>query len=138
VINAHSYITLARLLQTFHPAQKLMGIRAHNLSLTFVFLDILAFAIQLTGGSWASPTDSVEKQMKGVHIYMGGIGIQQFFIVIFVGLCVKFHREMGLIDRNVIVEEKGRWKKLLWAVYASLGFITVSTVPEKTPDEMLT
>ncbi|EPE27950.1 RTA1-containing protein [Glarea lozoyensis ATCC 20868] len=128
LINAHSYITLARLLQTFHPAQKLLGIRAHHLSLIFVCLDILAFAIQLTGGSWASPTDSTEKQLKGIHIYMGGIGIQQFFIVLFVGLCIKFHTEMGVIDRNVIVEEKGRWKKLLCAVYASLGFITIRII----------
>jgi hypothetical protein len=64
--------------------------------------------------------------MKGIHIYMGGIGIQQFFIILFVGLCVKFHLEMNAIDRSVIAEEKGRWKKLLWAVYGSLGFITVS------------
>jgi hypothetical protein len=126
VINAHSYITLARLLQTFHPVQRLLGIRAHHLSMIFIILDIFAFAIQLTGGSYASPTDSAERQMKGIHIYMGGIGIQQFFIIIFVTLCVKFHMEMNAIDRNVIVEEKGRWKKLLWAVYGSLGFITVS------------
>jgi hypothetical protein len=126
VINAHSYITFARLLQTFHPAQHLLGIRAHHLSLIFVVLDICAFAIQLTGGSYASPTDTLEKQMKGIHIYMGGIGIQQFFIILFVSLCIRFHMEMNAIDQNAIVEDKGRWKKLLWAIYGSLGFITVS------------
>lgn len=62
--------------------------------------------------------------MKGVHIYMGGIGIQQFFIVVFVALAVKFYLEMNELEKSGVVREG--WRRLLWTLFGSLGFITVS------------
>lgn len=76
----------------------------------------------------AGPTAQPEEQMKAIHIYMGGIGLQQFFIVIFVGIAIKFQLDMRKLEKSGSVGVDGSWKKLLWAVYAGLGFITVRII----------
>jgi len=126
-VNAFAYMVLGRLLYFFHPKRRILSIPASGLAFAFVALDFISFVIQLVGGSWAGPNDPEPKVMKGIHIYMGGIGLQQFFIFIFLGLAVKFYLEMKSFERNGLLgSEKGGWMKLLWATYASLGFITVS------------
>jgi hypothetical protein len=75
--------------------------------------------MQAAGGSMINPSNSAEAQMRGIHIYMGGIGLQQFFILGFVGLVVSFHYKMLSLDGS---EE---WKRPLYAMYASLLLITV-------------
>lgn len=82
------------------------------------------------GGSYAGPTAPVDQQMKGVHIYMGGIGLQQFFIFIFLGLAVKFHLTMRKSEK--MGQARGGWKRLLWTLYGSLGFITVSFIQTRS------
>lgn len=123
-INAFIYILLARLVYYISPKHSVFHIPAQLLSVMFVALDFITFVVQLAGGMMAGPTAPVEEQMKGIHIYMGGIGLQQFFIVIFLGIAVKFQLEMRQLEK--IHAGDGSWKKLLWAVYAGLGFITVS------------
>lgn len=56
---------------------------------------------------------------------MGGIGIQQLFIFIFLFLTVKFHREM-LRERRT--ERTPAALRLLYVVYAVLLLITVSVI----------
>jgi len=85
----------------------------------------------MIGGMLAGPTASQAEQMKGIHIYMGGIGLQQCFIVMFIGIAVKFQLELknlGLQGKLDVTSKKG-WEKLLWAIYAGLVFITVSLLP---------
>lgn len=76
----------------------------------------------------AGPTASQAEQMKGIHIYMGGIGVQQFFIIIFVAIAIKFQLEMRRLQRQgrLDVMAKRGWEKLLWVIYAGLIFITAS------------
>ena len=121
-INAFSYMVLARMIHFFLPSHSLF-IPASVLSLIFVSLDFVSFVIQIVGGSYAGPTSPQDQIMKGIHIYMGGIGLQQFFIFIFLGLAVKFHVQMLALDRLGL--GKDGWKRLLFTLYGSLGFITV-------------
>ncbi|KAF4622763.1 hypothetical protein G7Y89_g14262 [Cudoniella acicularis] len=114
-INAHAYITLSHLLYTFHPTRSLCGISARTLSTLFVSLDLISFVIQLIGGSWAGPSSPEADIMKGIHIYMGGIGIQQFFIFVFLFLGVKFQREMRAFEQIGKVGSGKEWKKLFSA-----------------------
>jgi hypothetical protein len=100
------------------------SIPASILAIIFVSLDFVSFVIQLTGGSYAGPTAPLAMQMKGVHIYMGGIGLQQLFILIFLGLAIKFHLEMSRLERHQMA--KSGWKRLLFTIYGSLAFITVA------------
>ncbi|KAH8591527.1 RTA1 domain-containing protein [Bisporella sp. PMI_857] len=123
-INAFAYMVLARMIHYFHPARSVFSIPASLLSLIFVTLDIVSFAIQLTGGSYASRRDPVEKQMKGVHIYMGGIAIQQFFIFMFLAVAGRFHMQMLQLDRER-GNTNGGWTALLYTLYASLVFVSI-------------
>jgi hypothetical protein len=107
----------------FLPSRTVYSIPASVLAIIFVSLDFVSFVIQLTGGSYAGPTAPVAMQMKGVHIYMGGIGLQQFFILIFLGLAIKFHLEMSRLEHQQMA--KPGWKRLLFTIYGSLAFITV-------------
>jgi len=123
-------MVLGRLLYFFHPTRTIMSIPASALAFAFVTMDFISFVIQLIGGSWAGPNDPTDKVMQGVHIYMGGIGLQQFFIFVFLGLAIKFHLEMKAFERQgSLGAGKTGWMKLLWATYASLGFITVCAFP---------
>ena len=122
--NAFAYMVLARMIYFYLPTHTIMSITASVLAVVFVTLDFISFVIQIIGGSYASPTAPTDQQLKGVHIYMGGIGLQQFFILIFLGLGVKFHKEMKALEKAR--EAKEGWKRLLWTLYMSLGFITAS------------
>lgn len=122
-INAYIYMVLARMIYFFHPKQRIFSIQAPVLSVIFVSLDFVSFVIQLIGGSYARPTSPESQQTKGVRIYMGGIGMQQFFICTFLGLAVKFQLEVSSLEN--MGQVKQGWKRLLWTLYGSLAFITV-------------
>jgi hypothetical protein len=119
---------LARMIYFFLPSHMVSSIPASVLAIIFVSLDFVSFVIQLTGGSYAGPTAPLAMQMKGVHIYMGGIGLQQFFILIFLGLAIKFHLEMSWLEHQNMA--KPEWKRLLFTIYGCLAFITVGFQPE--------
>ncbi|KAJ7603405.1 RTA1 like protein-domain-containing protein [Mycena polygramma] len=99
-INAFLYVLMSRLVYFFVPEKHVLGISARRLSLCFVLLDITAFLAQAGGGGMISSTDP-KTALLGIHIYMGGIGLQQFFVLIFTGL------------------------RPLYVMYTSLGLITV-------------
>lgn len=108
----------------FLPTHSIFSIPASTLALAFVSLDFVSFVVQLIGGSMAGPTSPNSQVMKGIHVYMGGIGLQQFFVFVFLGLAAKFHTEMLALDRMGLAKQG--WKRLLFTLYASLCFITVS------------
>ncbi|KAJ7343754.1 RTA1 like protein-domain-containing protein, partial [Mycena albidolilacea] len=121
-VNAFLYMLMSRFVYFFVPDKRVAGISAQRLSLCFVLLDITSFLMQAAGGSMINPSSSAETQMRGIHIYMGGIGLQQFFILGFVGLVVRFHYKMLNLGGS---EE---WKRPLYAMYASLLLITIRIV----------
>lgn len=128
-VNAYCYMVLDRMIYFFIPGRRI-GIFKPSLPATiFVLLDFGSFVIQIIGGMSASPGQSPEEAMKGIHIYMAGIGIQQFFIICFLVLAIQFHRQMLQLDRvSKIFADKLRWRYLLYALYGSLLFITVRII----------
>src|ERR1700761_2992671 len=84
-INAFVYMTFARLVFYILPEKRVV-IKASSMAKYFVILDIFSFAIQGVGGVMASPGSSSSTVMNGVHVYMIGIGVQEFFILLFLGL----------------------------------------------------
>ncbi|KAL4744507.1 hypothetical protein BDW72DRAFT_188365 [Aspergillus terricola var. indicus] len=134
-VNAFLYMTLGRLIYFFLPSGRLGGIGAKRFGHIFVWLEILAFIIQLVGAAFTTDTEaSQETIMRGVHIYMGGIGVQELFILIFTGLFIHLQRKMGEMERqgNLDAEKIGRgsipWRWLFYAIYASLFLITVRII----------
>src|SRR6266498_4836479 len=87
-------MVLARVVNFFAPTRQIGVIKPSMMAFVFVILDFVSFVIQLVGGGMAGPGQDQKTIMKGIHIYMGGIGLQEFFIVVFFGLAVKFHFDM--------------------------------------------
>jgi hypothetical protein len=57
---------------------------------------------------------------------MGGIGLQQFFIFVFLGLAIRLHTQLLTLERNGT--GKKNWRPLLFTLYASLGLISVRKI----------
>jgi len=122
-------MVLGRMIYYFTSSRSLFSIPASTIAAAFVMLDIVSFVIQLVGGSLAGPNSPFEDQMRAIHIYMGGIGLQQLFILVFLVLAAKFQIEMGKAERRLGSSHVGRkrsWRPLLFTLYASLGMISVS------------
>ncbi|KAJ6602640.1 RTA1 like protein-domain-containing protein [Mycena vulgaris] len=120
-INAFLYVLMSRFVYFFVPEKHVGGINAQRLSLCFVLLDITAFLMQ-AGGGVLLDSDSPKDALMGIHIYMGGIGLQQLFILGFIALVVRFHYKMKRIDGST------EWKRPLYLMYASLVLITIRII----------
>ncbi|KAI0888498.1 RTA1 like protein-domain-containing protein [Annulohypoxylon maeteangense] len=129
-VNAFDYMVLGRMIYFFAPSRKVFGIPAPTLAAAFVTFDFVAFCIQLAGGSMAGPTAPEDEQLRAIHIYMGGIGLQQFFIVVFVAFAVKFQLDMRNVNppRNLQTSWRSGWRPLLLTLYASLTCITIRII----------
>ncbi|EFW20458.1 hypothetical protein D8B26_003164 [Coccidioides posadasii str. Silveira] len=124
-LNAFVYMVLGRMIYFFLPEKRCFGISAKKLTMLFVILDITAFLVQGTGGSMLSGDDPKTVNL-GKYIYMGGIGFQEFFILIFFALAVRFHYKMNYVE--TIHPPAYRWRPLLYTVYAGLVLITIRVI----------
>ena len=122
-VNAFDYMIFGRMIYYYLPSRRLLKIRAPIIASVFVGLDIISFIIQLVGGNMAGPSAPVEDQLRAIHIYMGGIGLQELFIVAFLLLAITFHRKMNSLE-GTVATRKG-WRPLLLTLYVSLSLITV-------------
>lgn len=79
----------------------------------------------------ASPSATSEDLQRGLNIYMGGIGLQQFFIVVFSCLCIVFQNQM-LSRSPGQVQAWGfigtTWGPLLGVLYLSLAFLSTRVI----------
>jgi hypothetical protein len=57
---------------------------------------------------------------------MGGIGLQELFILIFTALAIRFQRKMN--DIEAVQPVSLRWRPLLYTLYAGLGLITLRII----------
>ncbi|KAK2873841.1 hypothetical protein FQN49_002026 [Arthroderma sp. PD_2] len=124
-INAYVYMVLGRMVHFFLPDRRCFGISARKLTVIFVCLDIIAF---LTQGSSTTllNSDSTGSMKIGLYLYMGGIGLQELFILIFVGLSIRFQKKMIIVEQAEC--PKNSWRPLLYTVYASLALITIRII----------
>jgi hypothetical protein len=124
-MNAYAYMLLGRmvhlthpppsLLQLTHPPQihcflpkgqdRIFKIRARSITRMFVWFDITAFIVQATGGTMTSPGNSNATQNNGLHIYTGGVGLQLFFLVIFVSLAIGFQQRLKTLSQTSTASE---------------------------------
>jgi len=138
-INAFVYMVLGRMVHFFLEHDQIFGIKARRITLMFVLFDISAFIVQAAGGLMTSDQSSPSTQRLGLHVYMGGVGLQLVFILIFIALAARFqflvHRQESGDDVNVRVSvslffgsfsssTRGQQAQhLLHIVYAVLGLI---------------
>lgn len=119
-------MVMGRMVYNFTATAKVFGIKAWRFGLYFVLLDILAFIVQLYGaGSASGPHLSTHKVLLGIHIYMGGVGLQQAFIFVFLFLAVRFHRTLRLDPPTA---RKSSALRLLYVQYVVVTLITIRII----------
>jgi hypothetical protein len=120
----------ARIVNFFSPTRKVWILSPSTLALIFVTLDIISFVVQLIGGGMAGPGASPESQRKGLNLYMGGIGMQEGFIVLFLGLVVKFHQDQLQAERTgrLALNKIAGWRWMTWTLYGCMLAITVRII----------
>ncbi|KAI9846844.1 MAG: hypothetical protein M1838_001119 [Thelocarpon superellum] len=141
--NAFVYMVLGRMIYNFIPSGKVFGLRGWRFGIYFVLLDITsvpspfrssasdshhhrAFLVQVFGASRAVGNNVPEDQLwQGLHIYMGGIGIQQLFILVFLVMVTRFHQLLLLQPKTT---QNLQAKRLLCVVYISLTLITIRII----------
>jgi len=129
-VNAFAYMVFARIVHFYSPTRKVWVFSPSILAFIFVTLDVTAFAIQLIGGGMAGPGASADSQKQGLKIYMGGIGMQEGFIVLFSGLVVKFHRDQLHVESlgRLTTGKTAGWRWLIRVLYGCLLAITIRII----------
>lgn len=64
--------------------------------------------------------------MAGLHVYMAGVGVQQFFVLVFVVYAISFHVKILRQRRS----DAQKALVLLYVLYACLALVTVSKSSE--------
>jgi hypothetical protein len=101
------------------------------------------------GGGVIISSDDPKIALMGIHIYMGGIGLQECFVLLFVGVVFRFQYKMlhptsktAAIELTPAVEASsypfkrhdsadlspGAWKRVVYPLYASLALITLRII----------
>ncbi|KAG0645997.1 putative lipid transporter atnI [Hyphodiscus hymeniophilus] len=134
-VNAFDYMVLGRMIYFFVPEQKIWGIKGIQIAKIFVWLDIVSFITQVAGGIMISPGSTGSTVMTGIHIYMGGIGLQELCILIFTSIAIKFslgmrqrERELATSRHQILDGKPDNWRMLLYVLYASLTLITIRII----------
>ncbi|KAI1463051.1 RTA1 like protein-domain-containing protein [Daldinia caldariorum] len=128
-INAFAYMVLARLTYYILPERRLLRIRAEYLSKIFVIADVLSFLIQAAGGAMLANQDDPAAALNGTHIYMVGIGVQLFFVLIFTFFAVSFVRRLSFLERIRGLQRNAKWVwPLVWTLLAVMVLIVIRIV----------
>ncbi|KAK2809823.1 hypothetical protein FQN50_003463 [Emmonsiellopsis sp. PD_5] len=126
-LNAFVYMVLGRMIHFFLPGEKIFGISARRLTLIFVLLDIVAFLVQGSSSSLMS-SDDLKMVDIGIKIYMGGIALQQLFIILFFILAGRFQHQMNHLELHHTTPTHHPWRPLLYALYTTLLLITMRII----------
>jgi hypothetical protein len=119
-------MVVGRMIYFFLPEKQVYGVKASWLAKFFIWLDVFSFLVQAVGGSMLSNQDGGSVVKTGMRIYQAGIGVQEFFIVLFLILTQRFHVRMSALDRAGQIPRSTKWRLLTWIVYSVLALITVS------------
>lgn len=131
--NAFAYMVFGRMVWNYADKGRVWSVKAWMFGLVFVLLDIVAFIVQIWGAIRATgqhtPTDVV---LQGLHIYMGGVGLQLFFILVFSLFAFKMFLGLrkafaaGVLPKNVMF--------LFYVEMFAVFLIAVSTFQDSDSD----
>ncbi|KAL6796153.1 RTA1 like domain-containing protein [Trichoderma sp. SZMC 28013] len=126
--NAFVYMVMGRMMWNYIPDAKLYRVTAWRFSAYFVIFDIIALLIQVAGASSSGASRTANQQvLNAIHIYMGGVALQQFFILMFLLYAIKFHRTI-LRQVREGAEGVSSALPLLYAIYIVLMLITMRII----------
>lgn len=124
-------MVLGRMIYFFETEKKLAGISATRLATLFVMLDITAFIVQ-AGGAIVGSLHGVDSHIVqiGLNVYMGGVGLQELFILCFTAIAIHLHRRMIARENTTLLSESSpnrgsmSWRWLFYTLYAALTLIS--------------
>ncbi|CAK7235066.1 hypothetical protein SBRCBS47491_009163 [Sporothrix bragantina] len=127
-INGFVYMTFARTVYCYKPDHKVWKIAAVGMSKYFVWADVVTFIIQAVGGVMVVPGASANVIKIGIDVYMAGLGLQEFFILIFLSLMIVFNRDCLALERDGFMTRQNGflhgWRGMLYTLYLVLGLIS--------------
>jgi len=127
--NAFAYMVFGRMVWNYKDSHQMWKLKAWHFGLVFVTLDIIAFIVQIGGAVVAVQDDApIDEVMRGLHIYMGGVGVQQLFILLFCGFSFRMFFDLRKDRAGRAASLRGPMI-LLSALYATLALVTVIRSP---------
>lgn len=157
-------MVFGRMVWNYIPDATLWRVPAWRFGYYFVILDIMsayplscirqilmvvfltsAFIVQVYGAASAeSNSNTIAQTLQGIHVYMGGVAIQQFFIFCFCAFAYKFWRRL-LAQKTTVVDENPASADLslksgftlLYAMIAVLMLISVNFLHPSCPEHLL-
>lgn len=130
---------VARLVYFLLPQKRILGMSPRWLAKIFVAADIVSFLVQAVGGSMLANTEGGETVITGQHIYMGGIGVQLFFVAIFGVVTVIFFRRVEQQIRAGIFTRNTAWvRPLIWVLISVILLIVVRSASYQARGSKLT
>jgi RTA1 like protein len=137
-INAFVYMVLGRMVHFFIADDKVFGLKAKRITLIFVLCDISTFLVQAAGGSMTTSSNPIGTQRAGLHVYMGGVGMQLLTIGIFLILCIRFQFKVLRQEQSSLSAGEGIHmealnspiyaRHLLYLLYTVLGLIVFRNI----------
>ncbi|KAJ5884530.1 hypothetical protein N7504_012102 [Penicillium tannophilum] len=123
--NAFVYMVMGRMVWNFTDDARILRMWPWQFGFIFVILDIIAFIVQVYGAAQAAGNNvSYSTEMSGLHIYMAGVGVQQFFVLVFVVYAISFHIKILRQRRS----DARKASILLYVLYACLALITMRII----------
>jgi len=128
-INAFVYMVVARLVHYLLPQERILGISPRWLAKIFVAADIVSFFVQAIGGAMLTNTEDHQVVIRGQNIYMGGIGIQLLFVVVFgVVTAVFFRRVQQKIASGSLVRSTAWVRPVVWVLCSVILLIVIRVI----------
>lgn len=132
-------MVVSRLIYFLHPKQTALRIPARWLAKAFVAADIVSFIVQAAGGALMADQHSTENASLGRKVYMAGVGVQLFFVLIFVVVVTSFYRQVSFDIRTGTLKNRNRWiRPLIFVIFLVLVLIVVRIPSPSTPRLLLT
>ena len=128
-INAFVYMIVARLVHFLLPQEKIIGMSPRWLAKGFVAADIVSFLVQAVGGAMLANNEGGETVVTGQRIYMSGIGVQLFFVVIFgVVTVILLYRLEQRMRSGTLVRSTAWVRPLIWVLISVIALIVVRKI----------
>ncbi|KAF2184002.1 RTA1-domain-containing protein [Zopfia rhizophila CBS 207.26] len=119
------YMTLGRFIRGLD-AEEHAPISSRKITKPYVFIDVASFVCQIFGS--AAQASGAEGARKGMLIVVGGLGIQLFAFVCFIGMGTIFHRKLNREPTATSSRPHVNWRRHMWTLYAVSTLILVRTI----------
>ncbi|KAK5655742.1 hypothetical protein OQA88_5279 [Cercophora sp. LCS_1] len=128
-INAYVYMIVARLVHFLLPNEHILGMSPRWLAKGFVAADIVSFIIQAAGGAMLANNEDHDIARTGQQVYMAGIGVQLFFVVVFGVVTGVFIRRLEQRIREGTLVRSMAWvRPLMWVLVGVILLIVVRVI----------